>query len=104
MCSSPPEPLDHIGRWFVAPSTVLMKREVDVPCFSRLTMMASGIPTTVGSSRWSLIASSTLTCVTPPEPRGAETVATVELIRSGAGARLRLSPTGFRDDEALVRE
>ena len=61
---------DHIGRWFAAPSTVLMTREVDVPCFSRLTMMASGIPTTVGSSRWSLIASSTLTCVTAAGTKG----------------------------------
>jgi uncharacterized protein YndB with AHSA1/START domain len=94
----------HIDRWFAAPGTVLMQGEVNTVFFWETQHQGQRHPHYGRFLRLEHDTVIEMTWLTGPDgTKGAETVVLVELAPAGSGTRLRLTHSGFLDQESRDR-
>ncbi len=91
----------QIDRWFASPGSVLMRPVVNEPFFFETLHMNTRQPHYGRFLRLEKDSLVELTWVAGPKGiRGAETIVTVDLTPKNAGTHLRLTHSGFADEES----
>jgi uncharacterized protein YndB with AHSA1/START domain len=95
---------EQIDRWFAAPGTVLMRAEIDAPFFFETRSDGKRHPHYGRFLELAVDRLVEITWVTGADGReGAETVVCVEITPTGSGASVRLTHSGFPNEESMRR-